>query len=113
MLFALTDNLEIKQFRAHKYWRQVNLDVDRSHRRFPAGGAIMLIFPVAKQTNIFKGFKQNLFISHAVIARLSVNTVCTYISTYRKKVMSDTELVLFMIINCCKARVSYNYVSLG
>ena len=46
MLFALTDNLEIKQFRAHKYWRQVNLDVDRSHRRFPAGGAIMLIFPV-------------------------------------------------------------------
>ncbi|KAM7444840.1 hypothetical protein ABFA07_006632 [Porites harrisoni] len=30
------DNMEIKQFRAHKYWKQVNLDVDRSHRRFPA-----------------------------------------------------------------------------
>lgn len=27
---------EMKQFHCHKYWRQVNLDVDRSHRRFPA-----------------------------------------------------------------------------
>ncbi|KAJ7365036.1 hypothetical protein OS493_007677 [Desmophyllum pertusum] len=30
------DNSELKQFHEHKYWRQVNLDVDRSHRRFPA-----------------------------------------------------------------------------
>lgn len=30
------DNSESKQFHGHKYWKQVNLDVDRSHRRFPA-----------------------------------------------------------------------------
>ncbi|XP_078365637.1 TBC1 domain family member 20-like [Oculina patagonica] len=30
------DNSELKQFHEHKYWKQVNLDVDRSHRRFPA-----------------------------------------------------------------------------
>lgn len=30
------DHSEMKQFHAHRYWRQVNLDVDRSHRRFPA-----------------------------------------------------------------------------
>lgn len=30
------DNSELEQFREHKYWRQVNLDVDRSHRRFPS-----------------------------------------------------------------------------
>lgn len=56
VLFALTDNMEIKQFRAHKYWKQVNLDVDRSHRRFPAGGAIILIFPVAKTNKYFQRF---------------------------------------------------------
>lgn len=30
------DNAELKQFHVHKYWKQVNLDVDRSHRRFPS-----------------------------------------------------------------------------
>ena len=38
----------MKQFHAHRYWRQVNLDVDRSHRRFPAGKLIILfnlLFP--------------------------------------------------------------------
>lgn len=30
------DNSELEQFQVHKYWRQVNLDVDRSHRRFPS-----------------------------------------------------------------------------
>lgn len=29
------DNPEMRQFHEHKYWRQVNLDVDRSYRRFP------------------------------------------------------------------------------
>ena len=38
-----TDNSEMKQFHAHKYWRQVNLDVDRSHRRFPAGKYFILL----------------------------------------------------------------------
>lgn len=29
------DDLEMNAFESHKYWNQVNLDVDRSHRRFP------------------------------------------------------------------------------
>lgn len=29
--------LELKEFQNNKWWRQVNLDVDRSHRRFPSG----------------------------------------------------------------------------
>lgn len=28
---------EMETFHDHKYWKQVNLDVDRSFRRFPAG----------------------------------------------------------------------------
>lgn len=35
-LFSDTNN-EASQFRGNKYWTQVNLDVDRSHRRFPHG----------------------------------------------------------------------------
>lgn len=39
-MVIVSDTKEINQFKANKYWNQVNLDVDRSHRRFPHGKVI-------------------------------------------------------------------------
>ena len=72
------DNSELKQFHAHKYWKQVNLDVDRSHRRFPAGKSV--IFDCLSVFSFHLGTWQCSFskicINPTYIVRTSLPGVC-------------------------------------